>query len=66
MYVEEADGSAVALVSSTEQLDSIMAGLNRKGLRERGLLAVLRRKHAHISAALDPESANLDLSSVPR
>ncbi|KAK9860443.1 hypothetical protein WJX84_001872 [Apatococcus fuscideae] len=66
LYVEEADGSAVALVTSTEQLDSIMTGLNRKGLRERGLLAALRRKHSHISAALDPDSASLDLRAVPR
>ncbi len=66
LYVEEADGSAVALVTSTEQLESIMAGMNRKGLRERGLLAALRRKHTHIAAALDPESASLDLKSVSR
>lgn len=66
LYVEEADGSAVALVTTAEQLDSIMAGLNRKGLRERGLLAALRRKHAHIAAALDPEGASLDLRCVPR
>ena len=66
LYVEEADGSAVALVTSIEQLDSIMAGLNRKGLRERGLLAALRRKHAQISSALDPESTCLELRAVSR
>ena len=42
--MEEADGSAVAVITEQGQLEGLMRGLNRRGMRERALLNVLRRR----------------------
>lgn len=43
VFVEEAEGQSVATITSQHQLDAVIAGLNPKGTRERGLHAELRK-----------------------
>ena len=52
LWVEEADGSAVAMVSEEGQLEALMRGLNRRGMRERALLTVLKRRQKLLAESL--------------
>ena len=50
--MEEADGTAVAVVSEEGQLEALMRGLNRRGMRERALLTVLKRRQKLLAESL--------------
>ena len=50
--MEEADGSAVALVTEERQLEALMGGLNRRGMRERALLNALKRRQKLLAGSL--------------
>ncbi len=58
----------MSLVSSEEQLEALMGGLNRRGLRERALLAALRKRRAALAEAMraQPPKFVPDLGQVPR
>lgn len=50
--MEEADGSAVAVLTEQGQLQGLMCGLNRRGMRERALLTVLRRRQKLLAESM--------------
>ena len=57
LWVEEADGAAVARITEQSQLEQLLAGLNRRGMRERALIAALKRRQkllADTLAGADP------------
>eukprot|EP00884_Botryococcus_braunii_P006907 jgi/Botrbrau1/16217/Bobra.0066s0004.1 len=52
VFVEEADGAPAGLVSSKEQLDAILAGLNPRGVREKQLHKVLTDRYEDLLAVM--------------
>ncbi|KAK9824389.1 hypothetical protein WJX72_009931 [[Myrmecia] bisecta] len=66
ILVESDDGLALGLITSKEQVEGIIPYLNRKGMRERGLLAALKAKRNRLAAALQPDYVAPDVHAVPR
>ena len=52
LWVEEADGAAVARITEQSQLEQLLAGLNRRGMRERALIAALKRRQKLLADTL--------------
>ena len=52
LWVEEADGAAVARITAQSQLEQLLAGLNRRGMRERALIAALKRRQKLLADTL--------------
>ena len=52
LWVEEADGAAVARITDQSQLEQLLAGLNRRGMRERALIAALKRRQKLLAETL--------------
>lgn len=52
VFVEEADGAPAGLVSSREQLDAILGGLNPRGSREKHLHKVLTDRYDDLVAIM--------------
>ena len=61
LWVEEADGSAVAVVTEDRQLEALKRGLNRRGMRERALLGVLKRRQKLLAESMSSRA----LDTVP-
>ncbi len=68
LWVEAADGGAMSMLSEPAQLEALMEGLNRRGIRERGLLNALKRRQPQISATLaaQPPQFTADLADISR
>ena len=52
LWVEEADGAAVARITEQSQLEQLLAGLNRRGMRERALMTALKRRQKLLADTL--------------
>ena len=52
LWVEEADGKAVACITEQSQLEQLLAGLNRRGMRERALITALKRRQKLLADTL--------------
>ena len=57
--MEEADGSAVAVITEERQLEALMRGLNRRGMRERALLSVLKRRQKLLAESMSGRAPEL-------
>lgn len=66
--MEEPDGSALALIGSEEALEGVLGGLNRRGLRERALLAALKRRQAALLSGMRAPVLKFtsDIAAVPK
>lgn len=66
--MEDADGGALSLISEPAQLEALMEGLNRRGVRERALLNTLKRRQQQITEALSaqPPQFAADLAEINR
>lgn len=62
--MEEADGSAVALVTEERQLEALMGGLNRRGMRERALLNALKRRQKLLAGSLTGGAPDIVLAAL--
>ena len=52
LWIEEADGAAVARITEQSQLERLLAGLNRRGMRERALITALKRRQKLLASTL--------------
>jgi hypothetical protein len=66
VFVEGPEGDKLSVISSKQELDEIMAGLNDKGAREAGLVYMLKRRYKELSARLQPPPYPLNMANVPR
>ncbi|BDA50716.1 probable tyrosine-protein kinase BAZ1B at N-terminal half [Coccomyxa sp. Obi] len=68
LWVEEADGGGLSLLSEPAQLEALIEGLNRRGIRERGLLNNLKRRQQQLTDMLGAQTPEFvaDLADINR
>ena len=68
LWVEEADGAGLSLLSEPAQLEALIEGLNRRGVRERGLLNNLKRRQQQLTEMLRAQTPEFvaDLADISR
>lgn len=54
IHVQSGEGDVMSAIHTPEALDAILAGCNRKGIRERALQAALRQDLAKLKEQLQP------------
>lgn len=66
LWVEEADGAGLSLLTEPAQLEALIDGLNRRGIRERGLLNNLKRRQQPLTDMLHAQTPEFvaDLADI--
>ncbi len=66
--MEEADGAGLSLLTDPAQLEALIEGLNRRGIRERGLLNNLKRRQQPLTDMLAVQAPEFvaELSDINR